>query len=84
VGSATVGPERRKARALLASAAATATRKPDDPKAAQTVIDRRRDYHATALEEHIKRIVNEAPPLTDEQISHLRDLLPAVITNSAD
>jgi len=65
-------PDRRTARAALASAAAKASRNPDDPAA---VVDRRRDYWATELEEHIRRVVDAAPPLTAEQ----RDRLVAIL-----
>ncbi len=68
-------PDRRTARAALASAAAKASRNPDDPAAVAAVVDRRRDYWATELEEHIRRVVDAAPPLTAEQ----RDRLVAIL-----
>lgn len=69
---------RRKARAELASAAAKASRKPDDPDAALAVDEKRRDYWAAELEDHISRVVDQAPPLTAEQRDRLALLLRPV------
>ena len=44
---------------------------PDDPR----VGDLRRDLRAQQLEEHIRRVVDEMPPLTPEQLSKLSALL---------
>ncbi len=35
----------------------------------------RRDLHATRLEEHVKRVVAQAPPLTPEQVARVVDPL---------
>lgn len=69
--------ELRRARAVLASTAARAARNPDDPAATAAVVERRRAYRAAALAEHIRQVVDTAPPLTAEQIEQLRGLLPA-------
>ncbi len=66
---------RRKARATLASHTARASRNPNDPQAAAAVTIAKRDYYATALEDYITKVVNEAPPLTDEQRSRLAVIL---------
>lgn len=46
-------------------------RPPDDPQ----IADARRDLRAARLEEHIRKLVDEAPPLSDEQRSRLAALL---------
>jgi len=46
-------------------------RGPNDP----ATLDARRDLRAAVLEDHIKRIVDQAPPLTAEQIDRLAVLL---------
>lgn len=43
----------------------------DDP----AVIDARGELQAAKLEDHIRRVVDAAPPLTDDQKSRLRALL---------
>lgn len=74
----------RRARALLASAAARAARNPEDPSATAAVVERRRDYRAAALAEQIRQVVDGAPPLTAEQIEQLRGLLPAPAASPGD
>lgn len=49
-------------------------RSPDDP----ALIDARRALKASRLEEYIKKTVDDAPPLTDEQRSRLASLLRPV------
>jgi hypothetical protein len=66
---------RKKARATMASAAARAARRPNDPDALAAARDARRDYYATALEDYIKRTVDQAPTLTAEQRDKLAMLL---------
>jgi hypothetical protein len=44
---------------------------PDHPK----LVDARRDLAATRLEEHVRRVVAEAPPLSDEQRDKIANLL---------
>jgi hypothetical protein len=44
---------------------------------APEVIDAQRDLAAARLAEHIRKVVDTAPPLTPEQIEQLRGLLPA-------
>ncbi|MCA1676247.1 MAG: hypothetical protein LC799_30090 [Actinobacteria bacterium] len=68
-------PVRRKARAALASAAARASRNPEDPAAAEAVIELRREYHAVTLEEHVRRVVAEFPPLSPAQRARIAALL---------
>jgi hypothetical protein len=42
-----------------------------------------RDYRALSLEQHIQRVVAEAPPFTDEQRDRLRVLLaPGVVRHA--
>ena len=65
---ASLSPERRRERARIA----IGTRwNPDDPELAQ----RRRDYHAAGIEEHVRRLVDQAPPLSAEQRNRLALLL---------
>jgi hypothetical protein len=71
---------RRKARAQVASAAAKAARNPEDPGLATVVEERRRDYRVVTLEEHIRSVVDQAPPLTAPQ----RDKLAALLRPSYD
>jgi hypothetical protein len=66
---------RKKARATMASAAARAARRPNDPDARAAAQAARRDYYATALEDYIKRTVDAAPPLTPEQRARLAGIL---------
>lgn len=47
------------------------SRAADDPD----LIEARRDLHAARLAEHIKRVVDSAPPLTPEQRDRLSALL---------
>lgn len=56
-------------------AALTRSRNADDPE----LIEARRDLVAQSLEEHIRREVAKAPPLTDEQ----RDRIAAVLRGGA-
>lgn len=49
-------------------------RSPDDP----AVIDARRDLKAARLADHIRSLVDEAPPLTAEQRSRLAAILAPV------
>lgn len=65
---------RRQARSRLANAA-RAARRDDSADAATEVTNARRDYAAAALAEHIRRMVDDWPPLTDDQVDYLRDLL---------
>lgn len=53
-----------------ASIAARARHAPDDPQT-----DARRDLRAANLEQHVRRIVDQAPPLTDEQRNKIAALL---------
>lgn len=57
------------ARARVASL--SRTRSADDPE----VLDARRDLRAERLADHISRVVDEAPPLTDAQRDRLASLL---------
>jgi hypothetical protein len=51
--------------------ALTRHRGPEDP----ATLEAERDLRAVTLEEHIRRVVDEAPPLTPEQLSKLSALL---------
>lgn len=65
----------RQSRARMASAAARAARRPDDSEALTAALDARRDYFAVALEDYIKRTVEAAPPLTEDQRARIAALL---------
>lgn len=52
-------------------AALTRSRAHDDP----TLIDARRNLLAARLENYIKKVVDDAPPLTDEQREQIARLL---------
>lgn len=52
-------------------AALTRSRTPDDPD----LIAARRDMRALQLEEHVQRVVAEAPPLTEKQRQRIAALL---------
>lgn len=52
-------------------------RPPDDP----ALIETRRDLAALRLEEHVLRVLADAPPLTDEQRTRLAELLRPVRVN---
>jgi hypothetical protein len=39
------------------------------------VVEARREYAAAKIAEHIKRVVDDAPPLTDEQIARISAVL---------
>jgi len=67
--------ERRIARSHYGTAASRASRRPDDPTAAATAEEAHRTYKAAELADHIRRLVDTAPPLTDEQRSRLAALL---------
>lgn len=49
------------------------SRQPNDPE----LIAARRNLKALKLEEHIRRVIAEAPPLTDEQRQRIAGLLRA-------
>lgn len=68
--NARCSPSRRHVAAL--AAAVERHRGPDDPQ----LPGLRRDLRAAALAEHIRKVVDTAPPLTAEQIEGLRGLLP--------
>ena len=51
---------------------ARASKRTGDPISAA---DKRRDYAAAKLEDYIRRIVDQAPPLTEDQRSRIAALL---------
>lgn len=59
----------------LSAALAVTTRHhgPDDPR----VIELRRDLKVAKLADHIRDVVDSAPPLLPEHVERLRALLPA-------
>lgn len=59
--------EQRRQRAVIA---ARSRHNPDDPQ-----IEARRELRALTVEEYVKRVVDEFPPLTDEQRSKIAALL---------
>ncbi len=65
-------PERRIARAKLASASARAER---DPQAAAAVDELRREYRFLTAAEYVKQLVDDAPPLSSQQRDQLTLLL---------
>ncbi len=65
-----ISPEARRRRGHLASLHARADRVP-----VEAIADARRDYAAQVLEDHIRRVVDAAPPLTPEQRDRLALLL---------
>lgn len=75
----TMTPRRLQARAELASAAAQSARNPEDPRARAEVDDRRRNYRFVAAEDYVRDLVDEAPPLTEDQ----RRRLAAILQGSA-
>jgi hypothetical protein len=70
-----VSPELRRARARLAQAALIASKVPDNSELTGQVDERRAEYRTLALAEHIKRVVDAAPPLSIEQRAMLANLL---------
>jgi len=64
--------QRRIVRSRLANATARAVR---DPQAAAEVEDLRREYRYLSAEDYIKRVVDEAPPLSPYQRDALALLL---------
>lgn len=71
-------PESRQARSRLALSAQKLRRNPS-PTNVAAARAARRDYAAVALAEHIRRVVDNAPPLTVEQC----DTLVAILRGSA-
>ena len=51
---------------------ARACKRSGDPTSAA---DKRRDYAAAKLEDYIRRVIETAPPLTQDQRSHIAALL---------
>jgi hypothetical protein len=49
------------------------SRTADDPE----LVDARRNMRALRLEDHVTRVLAEAPPLTDEQLGRIAALLRA-------
>ena len=68
-------PELRRSRALLATATAQLNRRPGDAEARALVAERRRDFITLSLEDHIRRVVDEAPELDAERRDRLALLL---------
>lgn len=68
-----MGARRGTVRTQKATTIAAITRHngPDDPRLPEL----QRDLRAAELEEHIRKLVDSAPPLTDEQRSRLAGLL---------
>ncbi|WP_193048194.1 hypothetical protein [Mycolicibacterium baixiangningiae] len=54
-------------------AALTRSRPADDPE----LVEAKRNLKALSLEEYVRRVVSEAPPLTDEQRDRIAALLRA-------
>jgi hypothetical protein len=60
-----------KARSELAIMAKTHA--PSDP----AMVEKRQELRALKLEDHVKRVISQAPPLTDEQRERIANLLMA-------
>jgi hypothetical protein len=67
--------ELRQKRAVLASRAAAAKRRPLHPESHEAVEQARIEYRVASLADHIRRVVDAAPPLTAEQRDRLAVLL---------
>lgn len=67
--------QQRTLRAELAHAASVARRKPHDPAAQEAVEQKRRDFRAAKLAEHVRQVTEDLPPLTPEQINTIAALL---------
>lgn len=65
----------RRARAQLAQAHARAKRQPGDPANAELIAERQRQFRYVSAEDYITRLVEAAPPLTDDQRDRLALLL---------
>lgn len=72
----TLSPDRRRSRAELAAATASANRSPDDPEKARTVEAKRQEYRYIAARDYITEVVAAAPELTE----HQRRQLAAILT----
>lgn len=73
---------RLKARSRVGVATKAARRDPS-PAAEAELTNARRDYAAASLAEYIRRMVDEWPQLTDDQVAELRDLLDPVRRHTA-
>lgn len=69
-------PEQRKARARIAL---LARHRPNDP----SLVDERRDFWAGRLEDYVKRVVGDAPPLTVEQRARISNALVSAAGDDA-
>ena len=63
----------RSERARIAGMSSRPNRAPDDPE----LIEARRNLRALRLEDHVKKVLAGAPPLSDEQREHIAALLRA-------
>ncbi len=54
-------------------AALSRSRKPDDPE----LLDAKRDLRAARLEDHVQKVLSEAPALSAEQLTQIAALLRA-------
>lgn len=61
----------RTERARIAGMSSRPNRPPDDPD----LIEARRNLRALRLEEHVQKVLAEAPPLSEEQRNHIAALL---------
>lgn len=63
----------RTERARIAGMSSRPNRPPDDPE----LIEARRNLRALRLEDHVRKVLAGAPPLTDEQRERIAELLRA-------
>ncbi len=75
MGLARMHENLRRTRARLASASADLKRRPQDPDVRARVDSLRAEYRALALEDHIREVVDAAPPLSQRQREALAVLL---------
>ena len=61
----------RTERARIAGMSSRPNRPPDDPE----LIEARRNLRALKLEEHVEKVLNGAPPLSDQQRERIAALL---------
>ena len=66
-----------RSRSALGNAVKRARAEGRSPESDPVVLERRRDLAEDKIQEYVLKVVAEAPPLTAEQKSRLRDLLQA-------
>lgn len=67
--------QQRKTRSVIASASRALKKDPSDGRARSALENATREFRARSLEEHVRQVVDSAPPLTDEQCDRIATLL---------